>query len=108
MKNYIFFDKNGATYRRITKQNARRAYDKGVKVYLAPCNLHPFFTWGAFSPLAIENNKDVEIVTGDGSICFEPSEGFDKIVNAFAFYKCTNAETGRQVNYYVEKEGGKE
>lgn len=74
-------------YRRIDKRVARRLYDAGEDVLFIPCNMRPDNMWG----LGIVENKYL----------LGQEETFDKLVNAYTWYNCTN-ETGRYVAFYVD------
>lgn len=67
---------------RVNKRTARRAYNEGKDVLIFPRNLRPDF-FGV-----IVNNRRNE-------------KDFDKLINAFEFYNCTNAETGRYCAYII-------
>ena len=77
---------NGATYTRVTKAAARRAFENGETVIFCPCNLRPFDPWHPETPVekTAENND------------------FQKLVNAFEFYNCINTETGKYTAFYME------
>lgn len=92
MKNYTFTN-NGKTYKRVNKTTARAAFVSGATVYFVPCNLRPFGFWAPEVGLNKENNDDP--ATDDKSY-------FNKIVNCFTWYNCTNAETGKYTAFYIE------
>ena len=101
MNNYIFTD-NGKQYKRIDKRQARRAYNDGKTVYLCPCNLRPFGVW---RPEIDINKTDYKkygynepFIFSDGSSEMD----FNKRVNYFEFYNCTNTETGIYTAFYIQ------
>jgi len=71
---------------RIQKRKARSLFNKGRTVYLVPSKLNPESPFVGY----IGVNKDR---SGD----------FDKAVNAFEYYNCTN-ETGRYAHFYTDNE----
>ena len=88
MRKYSFTDKNGKTWERITKKQARAAYNNGLTVLFCPVNMRPFTPWH----LEIDVNKNFE---GYNGVTFE------KAVNAFEFYNCIDNETGRYTAFYI-------
>lgn len=88
MNKYSFTDKNGKTWERITKKQARAAYNNGLTVLFCPVNMRPFTPWH----LEIDVNKNFE---GYNGVTFENA------VNAFENYNCTNNETGRYTAFYI-------
>lgn len=88
MRKYSFTDKNGKTWERITKKQARAVYNNGLTVLFCPVNMRPFTPWH----LEIDVNKNFE---GYNSVSFE------KAVNAFEIYNCTDNETGRYTAFYI-------
>ena len=87
MINYTF-TRNGYTFERIPKNQARRAYQNGLTVILCPCNLNPCSPWGLACP--------VNSAAG--------AYGFDEVVNGFEIYNCIDRETGRYAAYYIPVE----
>lgn len=67
--------------KRISKRQARKLFNRGEKVYMAPSKMNIWSMW--FSPVCMDNNED-----------------FEKNVNAFRYYNC-NEETGKVVYYYT-------
>lgn len=88
MRKYSFTDKKGKTWERITKKQARAAYNNGLTVLFCPVNMRPFTPWH----LEIDVNKNFE---GYNGVTFE------KAVNAFEIYNCTDNETGRYTAFYI-------
>jgi hypothetical protein len=74
-------------YKRINKTIAKKIYDNGNTIYIAPCNARLNGILGY--PIAI--NKDNS-----------DNEDFNIVVNAFIYYNCVN-ELGRYPSYYVKK-----
>lgn len=71
-------------FRRITKQEARRAYSIGLPVVLCPCKMRPGFPFAAHSTI------------------YRDGRDFDTRYNEWAYYNASN-ETGRYAHYYVEE-----
>lgn len=71
--NKYSFTNNGKTWERITKKQARAAYNNGLTVLFCPVNMRPFTPWH----LEIDVNKNFEI------------------------YNCTDNETGRYTAFYI-------
>lgn len=90
MRKYTF-QKNGFTFERIDKAKARRAYNNGLTVLFCPCNLRPGSFWG----LDMDMNKVNQNCAG---------VDFEKLVNAFEYYNCTNTETGKYTAFYIPVE----
>ena len=74
--NKYSFTNNGKTWERITKKQARAAYNNGLTVLFCPVNMRPFTPWH----LEIDVNKNFEGYNG---------VSFEKAVNAFEIYNCT-------------------
>ena len=89
--NKYSFTNNGKTWERITKKQARAAYNNGLTVLFCPVNMCPFTPWH----LEIDVNKNFE---GYNGVTFE------KAVNAFEIYNCTDNETGRYTAFYIPGE----
>lgn len=87
MRKYSFTN-NGKTWERITKKQARAAYNNGLTVLFCPVNMRPFTPWH----LEIDVNKNFEGYNG---------VSFEKAVNAFENYNCINNETGRYTAFYI-------
>lgn len=77
MRQYTFTE-NGFTFERVDKKQARKAYNNGLTVRFCPCNLRP----GSPFRLDMDMNRAQENCAG---------VDFEKLLNAFEFYNCTNA-----------------
>lgn len=86
--NKYSFTNNGKTWERITKKQARAAYNNGLTVLFCPVNMRPFTPWH----LEIDVNKNFE---GYNGVTFENA------VNAFEIYNCRDNETGRYTAFYI-------
>ena len=86
--NKYSFTNNGKTWERITKKQARAAYNNGLTVRFCPCNLRP----GSPFRLDMDMNRAQENCAG---------VDFEKLLNAFEFYNCTVNETGRYTAFYI-------
>ena len=75
-------------YSRISKAAARKLYDAGQAVYFCACNLRPGWPY----------NPECRV-----QLALTDPETFDNIVNAFTFYNCTGAETGKYPAFYVKE-----
>lgn len=69
---------------RVSKKTAERLYNMGFKVLFCPCNLSPVSPWGV--GVWMDNSG---------------GEGFNRLINEFEYYNCTNAETGKYTAFYV-------
>lgn len=76
-------------YKRISKATAKKLFNSGNCIVVAPCKLRPFGPW---HPECII----------DGFMEDDPDRTFDKIINAFIWYNC-NYETGYYPSFYVLK-----
>ena len=85
MKKYSF-ESGGKTWARVTKKQARAAYDSGFTVLFCPVKMRPFTPWHL-------------------EICVDKSSGrsFDNIVNEFEYYNC-NKETGLYTAFYIQSD----
>lgn len=83
--------KNGFTFERINKKQARAAYNNGLTVVFCPCNLRPGSFWG----LDMDMNKNNQNCAG---------VDFDGVVNAFEWYNCRDRETGKYTAFYIPVE----
>lgn len=70
-------------YKRVDKRVARKLFDAGGVVYLAPCKANPSPDWVGL----IDIRKE--------------SAAFDTVINEFEYYNC-NFEMGKRAAYYVE------
>lgn len=69
---------------KINKREARKAWNNGEQFWITACNMRPEYGL-LIDPMRIAADFD-----GD----------FDKMVNAFTYYNCSN-ETGRYPAYYT-------
>ena len=86
--NKYSFTNNGKTWERITKKQARAAYNNGLTVLFCPVNMRPFTPWH----FEIDVNKNFEGYNG---------VSFEKAVNAFEIYNRTYNETWRYTAFYI-------
>ena len=86
----MVFEDSGRSYVRVSKARARKLYDMGAEIVLCPSNLRPLGMW---HPECRVQKADILV-----------DEDFDGVVRAFEFYNCSNAETGRNTNFFVEAE----
>ena len=82
MYNFEFI-KDGKKWHRVDKRVARKEFDTGGVVYLAPCKANPRADWVGLISIRKE------------------SAGFDTVINEFEYYNC-NFEMGKRAAYYVE------
>ena len=87
MRKYSYTE-NGFTFERITKKQARIAYNNGLTVIFCPVNARPFTPWH----LEIDVNKNYEAYN---------DVSFEIAVDAFEIYNCTNNETGKYTAFYI-------
>lgn len=78
------FSSSGTLYTRISKVAARKAYNAGRAVYVAPVNYRPFGPW--FTAPEIRNDSGAT---------------FDSYINSFEYYNCTLPEAGKYAAYYI-------
>lgn len=88
MHKYTFITSNGKTWQRITKKQAREAYNNGLTVLFCPVNKRPFWWCG----LDIEMNKNDE-----GAALLT----FDEQIELFESFNCFDNETGRYAAFYI-------
>lgn len=74
-------------FTRINKTAARKLFESGAKIFLAPCNMPPVSMWGQ----AAECSKDRCDCT------------FESLVNSFEYYNCNYSETGRYTAFYIKQ-----
>jgi hypothetical protein len=79
---------------KINKNKARRLFNKGITIFLLPCNVRINNVW--MIPLEINNKEINEFINIDITY-------FDSIVNNFEYYNC-NSELGNYTHFYI-KEG---
>lgn len=82
------FTDGGKTWARVTKKQARAAYNSGSTVLFCPVKMRPFTPW------------HLEQYIGKGS-----GDTFDTAVNGFEYYNC-NGETGHYTAFYAQIGGG--
>lgn len=87
MRKYSF-SVDGFNFERINKAAARVAYNNGLTVLFCPVNIRP----GSFFRLDMPMNKAQQNCAG---------VDFEKLLNAYEFYNCTNSETGRYAAFYI-------
>lgn len=78
MRSYSF-EKDGIPFIRISKTRAKKLFASGKRTYACACNLRPEVV--GMIPVA--------------------EESFEQFENAFCFYNCANAETGKYPAYYA-------
>lgn len=84
--NKYSFTFNNQKWERVSKQQALRAYNKSLSVWLCPVNLIPVSAWG----VSVEVNKN--LLSG---------ETFQNVLNYFEHYNCRNNETGYYAAFYI-------
>ena len=82
------FTNNDRTFTRVNKTIAKKAFTKGFTIALCPSNLMPGTPWHH------------EYITNRDTY---PETDFDKLVNEFEWYNCTNTETGKRAAFFIEK-----
>lgn len=70
-------------YKKITKQAARKLFNKGANIYILASKMNPNNVW--MPPFMINNSNESEL---------------DKILNSYSYYNC-NQETGNGINFYI-------
>ncbi len=92
MNKYKFTSK-GRTFTRVSKTAAKKAFINGFTIALCPSNLRPGAPW---HPETITNR---EIIGAEN-----PATGFDVLLSSFEYFNCTNTETGRYAEFFIESE----
>lgn len=87
MHKWRFTDSKGNEWERITKKQARAAYNNGLTVVFCPVNSRPFGAWG----LEMEINR--ENINCNFS-------SFETILNEFEWYNC-RPDTGKYTAFYI-------
>ena len=84
--NKYTFEKDGKTYCRISKTQAKKQYLARNYIIACPVNLRPDSEWKPFA------------VLGDFV------RDFESAVNGCTYYNCINGETGRYLAYYAKED----
>lgn len=87
------FKDNNKEWERIDKREARRLYNMGVNICIVSDNMRPFHP---FSNSTITNISNLDTYETEKGNCF------DRLVNIFEVYNCTNRETGYHAAFYKE------
>lgn len=82
-------------YKRITKPNARKMYNKGYDILLLPCKVN--------DNVVDSKNPWVKPVTINIKTCQYDANKFDRTVNNYVYYNC-NVELGYYAHYFVSEE----
>ena len=86
-------DYNFKNFKRVSKVTARKLFDEGIIVRIAPCKvnieLHEKYN-SLFPGFYFDISRKTH------------GSNFDKIVNEYAYYKC-NYELGYYLAYYIYK-----
>lgn len=86
--NSLTFSDGTKKFIRVSKPTARKAFYQGLKIALCPVRFNPCgFYYKAFETSKNEDNND-----------------FNKLVNAFEYYNCQYAETGKYTAFYLVQE----
>lgn len=81
---------NVGGYTRITKNAAIKRILAGQIVLLCPVNYNPLSPYAPITHMTCPGGCDVTDVK--------------KHINAYTFYNCTNADTGRYPAFYIEED----
>lgn len=84
--NKYTFESNGFTFERVPKNKARVAFRNGLTVIFCPVKLRPGTIWHCEATI----NKN-----------YVDGETFDRVLNEFEYYNCTNPETGYYTAFYI-------
>ncbi len=84
----VFKDKAGKKWRRVTKNRARKMFNKGRDIYFLPCKINPVIGWdrGMVIPPKENNNPKEKI--------------FDQVCDVFERYGC-NSRLGKKASFYI-------
>lgn len=74
-------------YIRISKVAARKMYEQGQTFFMTPARFHPESPWGLLYEVS------------------DFSKPFERLLNAFCYYNCSN-EAGRYPAFYIQKKRG--
>lgn len=96
MRKYSFTDRNGKTWERVTKKQARAAYNNGLTVVFCPVNMRPWGPWGNGVTVNISNDTDIDITDR-----FTRENSFERVLNSFEYYNCNDNETGLYTAFYL-------
>ena len=93
MNKELFFKSQGTTYKRITKPHARKLFNQGKLLCIAPVNANMYYNlcnlYIFINKYDYDNNEILD---------------FDKAINVFEYYNC-NSELGHYTKFFVnEKE----
>ena len=80
---YYYYYK-GINYKKVSKKEARKLFEKGVSIHLFASKMKPFTNWTGVG-VVIDNDSDKE---------------FEKILVEFKYYNCSK-ETGNEIHYYI-------
>lgn len=72
-------------FTRISKPIARKLHKQGREVYISPCNMRFENPWVKYGAIPVDEN-------------------FDRFVNYFEIYSCTNKTTGEYAAFYTKLE----
>ena len=82
------FKSNNKTFTRVSKTIAKKAFVDGLTIAMCPSNMRPGTPW--HPEYITSRNTDLET-------------DFDKLVNAFEWYNCTDTKTGKHASFFIEK-----
>ena len=84
---------------RISKQEARSRYNAGEIIRICPVKCSPVNSWGMFADIQKERYP---VIGGDGFNTVVPrNREFETVVNAYIYYNCGYAETGKYPAFYI-------
>lgn len=86
MNRIEFKDKDGNTWVRISKKEAKNRYEKGEELIFIPCKARPFTEWHLECLISPEKERP-----------------FESVVNEFSFYNCQTNELGKYPSYYKKE-----
>ena len=78
-------------YKRVDKTRARKAFEKGKKVWFLPSKVRFCLNAPFMAPFEVQK----------GATNIDGYKDFDALSNMYCYYNC-NEELGRVVHYYVE------
>lgn len=87
---YFTNERTNTQYVRVSKNLARKAFNSGSCVLIAPVNVNPNFWHGSL----------VHYCNYDYNCDFEPSKQFERVCNSIIYYNCNN-ELGKYLKYYL-------
>lgn len=88
-------------WKRISKTEAKKLYDKGKAVFCLPCKLNPENWWT--HPSIMPNEASVLNADKPSHEQIQEFNSFDRMVNHYTYYNCNDKESGLYPAFYINK-----